>query len=178
MYRTATKLLLRVSLALLAACLPSMVMAQAVETPSQPGDVSGISAKHVTDKKGPQKKKQDQKSKVDKKAEARGQEHADSANEIAQLKKQLALQQEQIAQLLEAMNKLQAQVAANANSSKGALVAQPSQNAAVASNAKPVSKVATASASPSARRSRTPSGTRAPSIRWVRYSTSSCCTRR
>ena len=60
MHRKVTKLWLRVSFALLAACLPSMVMAQAVETPSQPGDVSGISAKHVTDRKGPLYQKQEQ----------------------------------------------------------------------------------------------------------------------
>jgi hypothetical protein len=143
MHRIVTKSWLRGSYILLAACLSGLVVAQASEMPSQPGEVSGVPAKHVTDKKGPQKKKQDQKSKVDKKAEAKKHEPADSTEQIAQLKKQLAIQQQQIAQLLEAMNRLQAEVAASANSPKGVPVPQPSQNAAVSSNAKPVSPVAT-----------------------------------
>lgn len=147
MHRKVTKLWLRVSLALLVACLSGMVLAQAAEKPSQSADVSGNSAKHVAAKKVPQKKKRDQKSKVDKKAEAKKQEATDSAEEIAQLKKQLAIQQQQIAQLLEAMNTLQAQVGASANPSKGAAVAQPLQNeAAPASKAE--KKVETVPASP------------------------------
>ena len=142
MHRKVTKLWLRVSMALLAACLSGMVLAQAAENTAQSEDVSGVPAKNLKARKDAKKKKQDKKSAKEKKKE-----QANASSEVAQLKKQLALQQQQIAQLLEAMNKLQAQVAANTNSSKGALVAQPSQNTAVASNAKPVSKVATSAAS-------------------------------
>lgn len=140
MHRKVTKLWLRVSFALLAAFLSGMVLAQAAEKPGQPGDVSGVSAKHVKAKKDSQlKKKQDQKS-----AKAKEKEQADSASQIAQLKKQLAIQQQQIAQLLEAMNKLQAQVAASANLSNGAAVAQPSSNAAAPSVTKPTRESAAA----------------------------------
>ena len=147
MHRKTTKSWLRVSLAILAACLSGVVLAQAAEKPSQPGDVSGISAKHGTEKKDTQKKKQNQKAKDDKKAEAKKQEGADSVKEIAQLKKQLAIQQQQIAQLLQAMNKLQAQVAANARPSNGASVAESSSNAAAPSVIQPANRTAAALAS-------------------------------
>ena len=147
MHRTATKLLLRVSLALLAVCLSGMAFTQAAEKPSQPGDVSAVPVKHLKDKKVAEKKKQDQKRKADKKAEAKEKDKSDSASEIAQLKKQLAIQQAQIAQLLQAMNKLQAVVAASSKPAMAASVAEPSQNTSTASNAKPAATVAASATS-------------------------------
>ena len=114
MHRIVTKLGLRASVALLTACLSGLVLAQAAENPGQPADVARVSAKQLNSKNLKDKKKQQQKAKADKKAEAGEQKKAESASEIEQLKKQLALQQQQIAQLLQAMNKLQAAVAATA----------------------------------------------------------------
>jgi len=139
MHRKMTKSWLRVSLSILAACLSGVVFTQAAEKPIQPGDVSGVPAKHLKNKRGAEKKKQDQKA-----AEAKQKEQADSAGQIAQLKKQLALQQEQIAQLLQAMNKLQAQVAASVKPSAGPSVAQSSPNVAVPSVTRPANKPAAA----------------------------------
>jgi hypothetical protein len=113
MHRKVTKLWLRVSTALLAACLSSAVIMQAAENPAQPEDVSEAPAKHLKHGKSEKSKKQAQQH-----AKASQKDQPGSADEIAQLKKQLALQQEQIVQLLQAMNKLQAQVAASAESSK------------------------------------------------------------
>ena len=147
MHRKVTKLWLRVSLALLAACLSGMVLAQAAEKPSQPGDVSGISAKHVTEKKSV-KKKPDQKSKAENKAEAEKQESTDSAKEIAQLKKQLALQQQQIAQLLQAVNRLQTAVTAGAKLEAAASLAQPPRSVVSGSVTQPSSDNEVASLTP------------------------------
>lgn len=140
MHQKVTKLWLRVSLALLATCLSGIVIAQAAEKPTQPGDVSEVPAKSLSSKKSTKKKKKDQKS-----AKAKQKEQADSSSEIAQLKKQLALQQQQIAQLLESMNKLQARIAASPNTVNGPSVAQPSQNAADAPTSRPEKKAETAS---------------------------------
>jgi hypothetical protein len=150
MHRKVTKLWLRGSFILLAAFLSGVVFAQAAEKPSQPGDVSGIPSKHLKDKKDAKTKRQDQKPKADKKAEAKKQDKTDSASEITQLKKQLALQQEQIAQLLQAMNKLQAQLAASAKPSSEASVAQPSQNEAAVPTSNPLKKAEKVSASKAA----------------------------
>jgi len=141
MHRKTTKSWLRVSLAILAACLSGVVLAQAAEKPSQPGDVPGVPAKHLKTKRGTEKKKQDQKA-----AKAKQKEQGDPASEIAQLKKQLALQQEQIAQLLQAVNKLQATVATG---SKPAMASsQPSRSAMPASAAQPSSDNEVASLTP------------------------------
>ncbi len=142
MHRKTTKSWRRVSLAILAACLSVVVLAQAAEKPSQPGDVPGVPAKHLKTKKGAEKKKQDQKS-----AKAKQKEQGDSASQIAQLKKQLALQQEQIAQLLQAVNKLQTLVAASVKPSAGPSVAQSSPNVAAPSVTQPVNKMSAALAS-------------------------------
>ena len=154
MHRIVTKSWLRVSLALLAACLSGVVFTQGAEKPSQPGDTSAIPARHHKARGGPESKKLDQKSpkanqkkRSDGKVEAKKQEPAGSATEIAQLKKQLALQQEQITQLLQAMNKLQAQVASTANPPNDMPVAQPSRGLAAESAMQPVNKAAAASAS-------------------------------
>jgi hypothetical protein len=147
MHRIVTKLRLRGSFILLAACMSGVVFAQAAEKPSQPGAVSGIPSKHLKDKKDAKTKKQDQKPKVDKKAEAKKQDKTDSASEIAQLKKQLALQQAQIAQLLQAVNKLQSVVAATSKPAMAVSVAEPSQNASAASHAKPATTLAASAAS-------------------------------
>ncbi len=145
MHRKTTKSWPRVSFAILAACLSGVVFTQAAEKPIQPGDVSGVPAKHLKNKRGAEKKKQDQKA-----AKAKPKEQADSASQIAQLKQQLALQQEQIAQLLQAMNKLQAQVAASVKPSAGPSVAQPSQNEAAAPTSNPLKKAEKVSASQAA----------------------------
>ncbi|MGH7969431.1 MAG: hypothetical protein ACREIC_11960, partial [Limisphaerales bacterium] len=88
--------------------------------PNQPGDVSGAPTKDLNSKKSAEKKKQDQKS-----AKAKQKEQSGSATEIAQLKKQLAIQQQQIAQLLQAVNKLQATVAAGSKPEATTSAAQP-----------------------------------------------------
>jgi hypothetical protein len=148
MHRIVTKSWLRVSLAILAACLSGVVFTQAAETPSQPGDVPGVPAKHLKTKKGTEKKKQDQKSKAEKKAEARKQDKTDSASEIAQLKKQLAIQQEQIAQLLQAVNKLQAVVASGSKPATAESVVQPPRSVAPALAMQPSSANEVASLTP------------------------------
>lgn len=130
MDRKVTERWLRVSVALLAACLSGMVLAQAAEKPDQPGDMSRVSAKHATARMGPQRKKQGQNSKAGKKADAKEKISADSVKEISQLKKQLALQQQQIAQLLQAVNKLQATVAAGAKPQAVASLVQPPRSIA------------------------------------------------
>jgi len=147
MHRKTTKSWLWVSLALLAACLSGVVLAQAAEKPSQPGDVSGVSVKQDAAKKDSQKKKEDQISKAEK-AEAKKQEHANSAKEIAQLKKQLAVQQQQIAQLLQAVNKLQAVVAAGPKPVATASVTQPPRSVAPGSVTQPSSDNEVASLTP------------------------------
>jgi hypothetical protein len=138
-----TKSWLRVSLALLAACLSGVVFIQAAEKPAQPGDVSGAPAKHLKAKEGSETKKQDQNP-----AKANQKEPADSASEIAQLKKQLALQQKQIAQLLQAVNKLQAVVAAGSRPAVAASVPQPSRSVATESITQPSSGNEVASLTP------------------------------
>jgi hypothetical protein len=145
MHRKVTKAWQRVSLALLVACLSGVVITQAAEKPGQIGDVSGVPAKHLKPKKDAKSKKKNQKT-----AQASQKDQAGSADQIAQLKKELALQQEQIAQLLQAMNKLQAQVAASAESSKDVAVTQPSQNVVAESASQPANKVAAGSASQAA----------------------------
>ncbi|HEX5413465.1 MAG TPA: hypothetical protein VFZ27_16550 [Terriglobia bacterium] len=65
-------------------------------------------------------------------------------DEIAQLKKQLALQHEQIAHLLQAINRLDALVAATAHSSTEASVAQPASNLAPISATPPANAAAAA----------------------------------
>ncbi|TAM81515.1 MAG: hypothetical protein EPN47_12225 [Acidobacteria bacterium] len=124
MYRKVTKLWLRVSVPLLAACLSGAVITQAAEKPAQPGDVSEVPAKRI--KHGQHAKSKERGHMV---VKAGQKEQAGSADEIAQLKKQLVLQQEQITQLLQAMNKLQEQVAATANPSKDISIPQSSGNA-------------------------------------------------
>jgi hypothetical protein len=143
MHRKTTKSWLRLSLALLAVCLSGMVLAQAAEKPSQPGDVSEVPAKNLSAKKGKKKKEKDQKS-----AKSKQKEQADSSSEIAQLKKQLALQQQQIAQLLQAMNKLQAVVAAGSKPEATTAIAQPSRSVAPGSVAQPSSADEVASLTP------------------------------
>jgi hypothetical protein len=143
MHRKVTKSWLSVSVALLAVCLSGVVITQAAEKPSQPGDISEAPAKGL--KHGKRAKSNERYQKT---AKASQKDQAGPAMEIAQLKKQLALQQEQIAQLLQAMNKLQAQVAATVNPSKGASGAQPSPNVATASNTQPSSGNEVASLTP------------------------------
>jgi hypothetical protein len=143
MHRNVTKLWLRVSLALLAACLSGMVLAQAAEKPSQPGDVSQVPAKNLSAKKGTKKK-----GKVQKSAKAKQKEQTDSSSEIVQLKTQLALQQQQIAQLLQAVNKLQATVAAGSKPEATTSAAQPPRSVAQGSAAQPPSAGEVASLAP------------------------------
>lgn len=142
MYRKTTKSSLWVSLAILAVCMSGVVFTKAAEKPSQPGDVSGASAKHLNARKDAEKKKQGQKS-----AKTKQKGQADSPSEIAQLKKQLTVQQQQIAQLREAMNKLQAQVAASVNPSARPSVAQSSPNVVVPTVTRPANKTAAVLAS-------------------------------
>ncbi len=144
MHRKTTKSWLRASLAILAACLSGVVFTQAAEMPSQPGDISGVPAKHLNARKSAEKKKQDQKS-----AKAKQKDQTDSASEIAQLKKQLALQQQQIAQLLQAVNQLQAQGATVSKPAAAAPVTQSPRSVDAASTTQPVNKEGVASVSES-----------------------------
>lgn len=118
----------RVGAALFAACLSGVAITQAAEKAAQPGDVAEVPAKAVKHGKHVKSKKQDKRA-----VKASQKDPAGRADEIAQLKKQLALQQEQIAQLFQAMNQLQAQVAVTAHSTAEAHAAQPAPNAAAAS---------------------------------------------
>lgn len=142
MHRKVTKSWLGVSVAFLAACLSGAPITQAVEKASQPGDVAEAPAKGVKHEKHAKSKKQDKRA-----VKASQKDQAGSADEIAQLKKQLALQQEQIAQLLQAMNRLQTQVAATAHSNTAASVAQPAPNVAAASATRSANAAAAASIS-------------------------------
>ncbi|MEJ2007605.1 MAG: hypothetical protein P8Z30_05500 [Acidobacteriota bacterium] len=118
MHRQKDKTGLRVGLILLAACLAGVITVQGTEKSAQSRDLPGVAAKKGKLQK--QQKSKDRESKAantkKKLAHTRGQSRtqasAESAKEIAQLKQQLALQQKQIAQLLHAVNKLQAEVAA------------------------------------------------------------------
>ncbi|HXH51567.1 MAG TPA: hypothetical protein VNM47_19685 [Terriglobia bacterium] len=149
---------LPMGLAVLAACLAGSAAAHAAENPVRPGDGASVPAKQI--KRGTSTKAKNRNSKntkVQQEDQTKAQklapgekESTDSAGEIAQLKKQLALQQEQIAQLLQAMNKLQAQVASTVNASKEASVARSSQNVVGESATDQVNKVAATSASQNA----------------------------
>src|SRR5690348_17211219 len=127
MHRKVTKSWLRVSVALLAACLSGAPITQAAGKSAQAGDVAEAPAKAVKHDKHAKSKKQDKRA-----VKASQKDQAGSVDEIDQLKKQLALQQEQIAQLLQAMNRLEAQVTATAHSTTAAPVAQPAPNLAAA----------------------------------------------
>ncbi|HEV2245132.1 MAG TPA: hypothetical protein VGW37_00640, partial [Terriglobia bacterium] len=145
MHRKVTKSWLRVSVALLAACLSGAPIAQAAEKPAQPGDVAEAPAKAVKHDNHAKSKKQGKRA-----VKASQEDQASSADEIAQLKKQLALQQEQIAQLLQAMNRLEARVTATARSTTAASIAQPAPNVAAASATRPANVAAAASISQAA----------------------------
>jgi hypothetical protein len=143
MHQNLRKSWLRVSIVLLAACLFGAATTQAAEKPAQPGDVTKAPAKGL-------KHGQRSTSKHQKNAKPTEKNQAGSADEIAQLKKELALQQEQIAQLLQAMNKLQAQVAAHASASNRESIIQPPPDVAAQSITQPVNNAAAASLSQSA----------------------------
>ncbi len=137
---------LRAGLFLLAACLTGSFVLQAAERPSQSGDRSGASANHSKIEKLAHSK--DRKSKAanakrkaqtEAKAPSSKQEAADSAKEITQLKQQLAIQQKQIAELLHAVNQLQAEVTAAPKPAAAAAVAQVSGSTSAASAAQPAS---------------------------------------
>lgn len=145
MHRKVTKSWLRVSVALLAACLSGAPITQAAEKPAQSGDLAEAPAKAVKHDNHAKSKKQGKRA-----VKASQEDQAGSADEIAQLKKQLALQQEQIAQLLQAMNRLQAQVTATAHSTTVAPVAQPAPHVPAGSGPLPVITATAASVSQNA----------------------------
>jgi hypothetical protein len=133
MHRQKTKPWFRVNLAILAGCLAGVVAGQAAQNPSQPVGGSGVPAKHSKLKKNANSKNRKskvagakQKKPVVTKRQAKNQSQDDSAKEMVQLKQQLALQQEQIAQLLQAVNQLQSQIAANPKVVAPARATQPS----------------------------------------------------
>ena len=155
MHREKKRAGMRVGLILLAACLGGVITVQAAEKPSQAGNLPEVAAKNSklqkqqSSKERKSKAANAEKKQADAKVQSGMQSTAKSAKEIAQLKQQLALQQKQIAQLLQAVNKLQAEVAAKpkpamtasaapevATSSRPAMAAsavQPSSNNEIAS---------------------------------------------
>jgi len=140
MHRERNKARLSAGLTLLAACLAGLVTVQAAETPGQPAEVSSVPAKHSRLKKRAHSKNRKSKAANAKrkeqagaKAESQKQAPADSAKEISQLKQQLSLQQQQIEELLHAVNKLQAAVAAMPAAATAAASAQPSSDNEIAS---------------------------------------------
>ena len=146
---------LRVALILLAACIAGSVAVKGAGNPRQPIDRSVIPTKHSNLAKSTKLK--DQKTKAvnarhkenaGEKAGAGKQGSTDSAKEIAQLKRQLALQQKTIAQLVEAVNKLQSEITARPRPSVAASVAQPPRSMTAASVAQPSSANEVASLTP------------------------------
>jgi len=126
-------------LILLAACLAGGSVIQGAGNPAPAVDVSGIPAKnsgprkHASSKDRKTKAAKAAKKQASAKTEPRKQEPTDSVKEIAQLKQQLALQQQQIEQLLHAVNHLQAEVATAQKPAVAASAVQPSSDNEVAS---------------------------------------------
>ncbi len=126
---------LRMGLAILAALLVGAAAVHAAANQSQSGDGAGVPARHVTIKKNTNTKLKksnaphvDQKKKPVSEVQEENQSQAGSASEIAQLKQQLAAQQQQIAQLVNAVNQLQAEVGSGRTSTTASAVAQPARN--------------------------------------------------
>jgi hypothetical protein len=128
---------LRVGLVILAALVVGAAAIRATENPIQPRDGYGVPARNLKLRKNTKSKDKksnaanvNQKNQTDSETQAGNQSQPDSAKEIAQLKQQLALQQQQIAQLLHAVNQLQAEVVANRTPMMASSVVQPSRSVA------------------------------------------------
>jgi len=137
---------LRVGFILLAACMSASVSAMAGANPGQVVGSPGVRTKHSKLAKKEKSKEQKTKSvNVKRKEQASTKVQAtkavtsDSAKQIAQLKQQLSIQQEEIKQLLHAMNKLQAEIEGRHNPTMSASVAEPRRSSKTPPVAQPVS---------------------------------------
>lgn len=146
---------LRMSVPVLVVLFAGTIAAQAAESPNHVADGSVVSTRNR--ESGKDAKSRDQKSKSAKanlKSQAKGTAQAskptsaDSSKEIAQLKQQLALQQQQIEQLLHAVNKLQAEVVASRQPALASAVPRPARTAAPALSTQPPSENQVASLTP------------------------------
>ncbi len=133
----------RMGLAILAGLMVS-VAGYAAENPIQLRGGSSVPARHLkASKKAERKDKKTVTANVSRKkqaspeAQAGNKSSSASSQEISQLKQQLALQQEQISELLQAVNRLQAEVVRGSRPSVTAADAQPPRESAPTSFAEP-----------------------------------------
>ena len=133
----------RMGLAILAGLMVSVAV-YAAENPIQPRGGSGVPATHLeASKKSERKGKKtvtanaNKKKQASPKAQAGNHSRSASSQEISQLKQQLALQQEQISQLLQAVNRLQAEVARGSRPAVTATDAQPPRESTPTSVSQP-----------------------------------------